>query len=321
VPINELRSITIFARIAELGSLRKAAESQNMTPQAASQALAQLEQHLGVRLFHRTTRSMTLTDSGRHLLETALPPLSSLQHALETTRRTTDEIAGPLRIVGPRSVFAPVFWPLLDEFCRLHPDVQPDVELDDRIGNWVEDRVDVGFRIGVSPAEGVIARKLFPLQLVICAAPEYLMRHGAPDSLDALRVHRCSAFRSPGTGRVVPWRVKADGQVLEHQIAPALSVNDEGMDTEAVLAGHVIGQLTAIAAAGHIRSGRLVPLLTHSVVEPGSAFVYYGSRVDQPARVRAFIDLTVKRLAGNPDLVLTARELDAAEARGRQAAK
>ena len=318
MPINELRSITIFAKIAELGSLRKAAEAQDMTPQAASQALAQLEQHLGVRLFHRTTRSMALTDAGRHFLETALPPLTSLQHALETTRRTSDEIAGPLRIVGPRSVFAPVFWPLLDEFCRLYPDVQPDVELDDRIGNWVEDRVDVGFRIGVSPAEGVIARKLFPLQLIICAAPDYLKRHGAPDSLDALMVHRCSAFRSPGTGRVVPWRVKADGQVVEHQVAPVLCVNDEELETEAVLAGHVVGQLTAIAAARHIRSGRLVPLLTDSVVEPASAFVYYGSRVAQPARVRAFIDLTVKRLAGNPDLVLTSQELAAAEARGRQ---
>ena len=121
MPINEMRSITIFAKTAELGSLRKAAESQGMTPQAASQALAQLEQHLGVRLFHRTTRSMALTDEGRQFLEAALPALAGLQHALEVTRRAKDEIAGPLRIVGPRSVFAPVFWPLLNEFCRLHP--------------------------------------------------------------------------------------------------------------------------------------------------------------------------------------------------------
>ena len=74
-------------------------------------------------------------------------------------------------------------------------EVQPDVELDDRVGNWVEDRVDVGFRVGLSPAEGVIARKLFPLQLIICAAPAYLERHGAPDSLSSLASHRCSAFR------------------------------------------------------------------------------------------------------------------------------
>jgi len=319
MPINELRSITIFAKIAELGSLRKAAEAQSMTPQAASQALAQLEQHLGVRLFHRTTRSMSLTDAGRRFLDAALPAVTSLQHAFATMRRTTEEIAGPLRIVGPRSVFAQVLWPVLDEFCRLYPDVQPDVELDDRIGNWVEDRVDIGFRIGISPAEGVIARKLFPLQLIICAAPEYLARHGVPDGLDALSTHRCSTFRSPGSGRVVPWRVKTDEGIVEHQLMPSLCVNDEELEVHAVLAGHVIGQLTAIAAVSYIRSGLLVPLLTKHVVEPASAFVYYGSRAAQPLRVRAFIDLAVKRLAGSSELVLTGQELSAAEARGRQA--
>lgn len=320
MPINELRSITIFAKIAELGSLRKAAEAQSMTPQAASQALAQLEQHLGVRLFHRTTRSMALTDAGRHFLDTAVPALTTLQHALATTRRSTDEIAGPLRIVGPRSVFSGVFWPLLDEFSRLHPDVQPDVELDDRIGNWVEDRVDVGFRIGVSAAEGVIARKLFPLQLVICAAPAYVERHGVPDDVDALASHRCSAFRSPANGRVLPWRVRRDGDVVDHAIVPSLVVNDEEMETHAVLAGHVMGQLTAIAAAAHIRAGRLLPLLTGHVVATSSAFVYYGSRAAQPMRVRAFIDLAVKRLAGNPAFVLSDEELAAAAARGRTGA-
>jgi DNA-binding transcriptional LysR family regulator len=321
MPINEMRSITIFAKTAELGSLRKAAESQGMTPQAASQALAQLEQHLGVRLFHRTTRSMALTDEGRQFLEAALPALAGLQHALEVTRRAKDEIAGPLRIVGPRSVFAPVFWPLLNEFCRLHPEVQPDVQLDDRIGNWVEDRVDVGFRIGLSPAEGVIARKLFPLQLIICAAPDYLARHGAPDSLHALAAHRCSVFRSPGTGKVLPWRVRVGDVVVEHPVVPALCVNDEELETHAVLAGQVMGLLTGVAAAAHIRSGRLVPLLTQHVDDQSSAFVYYGSRAAQPVRVRAFIDLAVKRLAGNADYVLSAEELVAAEAKGRAALK
>ena len=318
--INELRSISIFSKIVELGSLLKAAAAQDMTPQAASQALAQLEQHLGVRLFHRTTRNMALTDAGRQLVELALPAAASLQQALAMTRQSTEEIAGPLRIVAPRAVFAPVFWPLLDEFCRLYPEVQPDVELDDRIGNWVEDRVDVGFRIGAAPADGVIARKLFPLQLVICAAPGYLARHGAPEHVEALRSHRCSAFRSPGSGRVLPWRLKVGGAVTDLQVLPTLCVNDEEMETRAVLAGHVIGQLTAIAAAPHIRAGRLVPLLTEHVVESASAFVYYGSRTAQPVRVRAFIDLAVSRLAGNDLFMLGADELAAAARQGVGAA-
>ena len=319
MPINELRSITTFAKTAELGSLRKAAISQGMTPQAASQALAQLEQHLGVRLFHRTTRSMSLTDEGRQFLEAALPALSGLQRALEITRRAKDEIAGPLRIVGPHSVFGPVLWPLLSEFCTRYPEVQPDVQLDDRIGNWVEDRVDVGFRIGASAAENVIARRLFPLQLIICAAPGYLEKYGAPENLAGLTAHRCSVFRHPASGKILPWRVKVDDQVVEQHVVPALCVNDEALETEAVLAGQVLGSLTGVAAAGHIRAGRLIPLLTEHVEDQSSAFVYYGSRASQPTRARAFIDLAMERLTGNAAYVLTPKELAAAESKGRKA--
>jgi DNA-binding transcriptional LysR family regulator len=320
MPINELRSITTFTKTAELGSLRRAAAAQGMTPQAASQALAQLEQHLGVRLFHRTTRSMALTDEGRQFLEAAQPALAALQRALQTARHAKDEISGPLRIVAPRLTFLPVLWPLLEEFCRLHPDVQPDVHMDDRIGNWVEDRVDVGFRIGPSPAEGVIARRLFPLQLIICAAPSYLARHGAPDSLNDLASHRCSVFRHPSTGKVLPWNVKVGDEVVGYEVAPTLCTNDEELETQAALAGHVMGSLTGIAAAPHIRSGRLVPLLTKHVSQRSSVFIYFGSRAAQPARARAFIDHAVAWLTGKgaSAYVLTEKELAAAEANGRK---
>jgi DNA-binding transcriptional LysR family regulator len=319
MPINELRSITTFARTAELGSLRRAAEAQGITPQAASQALAQLEEHLGVRLFHRTTRNMALTDEGRQFLEAAQPALAGLQRALQITRRAKEEIAGPLRIVGPRSTFLPVLWPVLEEFCRLYPEVQPDVQLDDRIGNWVEDRVDVGFRVGASAADGVIARRLLPLPLIICAAPEYLERYGAPDSLDGLANHRCSVFRHPSTGKLVPWYVKVGDGVVMHDVVPALCTNQEELETAAVLAGQVIGELTGITAAVHIRSGRLIPLLTRHVADHLGIFIYYGNRTSQPARARAFIDLALERLTGNPAYVLTAKELAAAEAKGRKA--
>lgn len=320
MPINELRSIATFVKTAELGSLRQAAAAQGMTPQAASQALAQLEKHLGVRLFHRTTRSMALTDEGRHFLEAARPSLLGMQRALETTRQAKDGISGPLRVVAPLSVFAPVLWHLLDTFCRRYPEVQPDVQLDDRIGNWVEDRVDVGFRIGPSPVEGVIARRLFTLQLIICASPAYLKLHGAPESLDALSGHRCSAFRNPGTGRVLPWYVKDGAELVELQVAPALTVNDEALETEAVLAGHVIGSLTGVAAAPHIRAGRLVPLLVAHVADKSGVFIYYGNRTSVPARARAFIDVAIELLADNPAYVLTPAELAAAESVGRKAA-
>lgn len=318
MPINELRSITTFVKTAELGSLRKAATAQSITPQAASQALAQLEQHLGVRLFHRTTRSMALTEEGLRFLEAAQPALLSLQRAMQTAKTTKDEIAGPLRIVGPRSMFVPVVGPVIEKFCMCHPDVQPDVLLDDRLGNWVEDRVDIGFRIGQSPQDGVIARRLFTLQLIICASPEYLQRFGVPDSLDALGTHKCCAYRSTNKGRVLPWRVKIGDTEVDHPIAPAFCTNDEDVELRSVLAGIAIGQLASVIAASHIRSGRLVPLLTRHVTDHAGFFLYYGSRAAQPVRSRAFIDLAVARLTDNSDFVLSDTELATAEQQGRQ---
>lgn len=319
MPINELRSITTFVKTAELGSLRKASSSQGITPQAASQALAQLEQHLGVRLFHRTTRSMSLTEEGQRLLESAQPALLGLQRALQTAKIAKDEIAGPLRIVGPHSMFLPVVGPILDEFCREHPEIQPDVQLDDRLGNWVEDRVDVGFRIGLSAHDGVVARRLFVLQSIICATPEYFSRYGIPDSLDALGSHKCSVYRHPNTGRVVPWHVKVGTNIIDHQVAPSFCTNDEMLELQAVLAGTVIGQLTSVTIAQHIRSGRLIPVLTQHVADHASYFIYYGSRTSQPARARAFIDLAIMRLTDSAEFVLSDKELGAAERRGRKA--
>lgn len=313
--INELRAISVFVTAAELGSLRKTAAVLNISPQAASQALAQLEQHLDVRLFHRTTRSMALTDEGQRFLDEAQPSLLGLRRALQTVRHAKDEIAGPLRIVGPRATFQPLLWRLLDEFCVRYPDIVPDVQLEDRVGNWVEDRVDVGFRLGISPHEGVIARRLFPVQLVLCASPGYLLAHGVPDSMAALPTHRCSVYRNPGTGRVVPWRFKVGDEEVEQPVVPALSTNDEVLELHAVLAGKVIGQLAGVTAAPYIRAGQLVPLLVDLVPDRYSYFVYYGSRSAQPARVRAFVDLAVARLVDNPEYVLTMREMKSA-ARG-----
>jgi DNA-binding transcriptional LysR family regulator len=320
MPINELRAITSFAKAVELGSIRKAALAQGITPQAASHAIAQLERRLGVRLLHRTTRSLAATEDGRHLLEQAVPALATLEGALTQAKEARHAIAGPIRIAGPKSSFAPVLTPVLQEFCELHPAVQPDVELDDSIGDWVHERVDVGFRIGVHhPGSGLIARRLFPLQLVVCAAPAYLERYGAPATPAELSSHRCSVFRNPVTGQLEPWYLSHDGAVQQHRLAPALATNDLEVELQAVLAGQVVGQLTNISAASLIRKGHLVPLLLSNISAEYGVHIYYGSRSSQPKRVRAFIDLAVKRLEDAPAFVLGRKELEAAARSWRRA--
>jgi DNA-binding transcriptional LysR family regulator len=305
---NELRAISTFVKAAELGSLRQAAIAQAITPQAASQALTQLESHLGVRLFHRTTRKLSLTEEGSRFLEAAQPGLSTLQRALHGARRGREEIAGPLRIVAPRSTMLTVLWPVLEEFCRLHPRVEPDVQLDDRIGNWVEDRVDVGFRAGSAPEGGVVSRRLLPMQLIVCAAPSYLAKHGAPASIEELAQHRCSGFRHPMSGKVMPWDFKVGDEVVSSAIATSFCTNDLDLEAQAVLAGEAIGQLLGTTVAPLIRAGRLVPLLPEHMADHLALYVYYGSRVSQPARVRAFIDLAVERVANNAQFFLQPHE-------------
>lgn len=311
---NELRAIATFVKAAELGSLRQAALAQAITPQAASQALTQLESHLGIRLFHRTTRRLSLTEEGTQFLHAAQPGLATLQRALHGARRGSEEIAGPLRIVAPRATMLQMLWPVLDEYVRLHPRVMPDVQLEDRIGNWVEDRVDVGFRAGSPPPDGVIARRLLPLQLVVCATPGYLERHGTPRTIDDLAQHRCSGFRAANTGKVMPWEFRVGDDIVSRAIPAQFATNDVELEARAVLSGEFVGQLIGATAAPLIRAGRLVPLLHAHVSDHLALHLYYGSRVAQPARVRAFIDLAIERLADNPALFLQPHELAPAPA-------
>ncbi|EGO6391101.1 LysR family transcriptional regulator [Salmonella enterica] len=308
--------MTTFVRTVELGSLSKAADAQQISPQAASKALKQLETHLGVRLFHRTTRNMSLTEEGQRFFEAAKPALMGLQQALATVQQTREEFAGPLRIVGPRSVVQQVIKSVLIEYSRLYPEVQPDVQLDDGITNWVEKRVDVGFRISVSPQEGLIARRLFPLQLIICASPAYLRKYGVPKTLHDLSAHRCSVFRHAATGRLIPWTVKSGDNVQDHYVNPAMSTNDEMLELHAVLMGEVIAQLAGPTAAQYIRTGQLVPLLPETITDIHSLFLYYGSRVAQPLRVRRFIDLAIERLANRQDVVLSGEDISLAHIQG-----
>ncbi|BAX63796.1 LysR family transcriptional regulator [Burkholderia stabilis] len=321
MPSNDFKAIATFAKAVELGSIRRAALAQGVTPQAASQAIAQLEQRLGVRLLHRTTRSLALTEEGQRFLENTQPALDALDRALVLARESKDEIAGPLRIVGPKSSFAAILMPLLDAFCREHPGIQPDVQLDDGIGNWVLDRVDVGFRIGASASEGVIGRQLFPIQMIVCAAPEYLEAHGTPSTLDDLAAHRCGVFRHPGTGKVAPWYLSVDGKLEHRQMSPAFATNDSELEVQAVLAGQVMGQLAGFSAVSHIRAGRLVPVLVQHMSAHIGLHLYYGSRTALPKRVRAFLDLAFERLHDCNDYLLSDKELERFKSRPKRSVR
>ncbi|SAK81449.1 LysR family transcriptional regulator [Caballeronia temeraria] len=308
--MNEVRAISIFVRAATLGNLRRAAIDQGISPQAASHAVMQLEKSLGVRLFHRTTRKLSLTEEGQRLLQTVEPALAMLASAIADARSAKEDIAGPLRISAPKAL-GRALWPSVLEFAALYPDVEVDVRFDDHFTDLVEERADVGLRGGSPPAGGAIARRLVPIQLIVCASPAYIERYGAPRSVEDLSLHRCTGYRRANTGKQAPWEFMIGDEIVYREIAATLCTNDVDAEADAVLAGLAIGQLGSFSAVTHIREGRLVPLLTRHMTQRESIYIYYRHRTEQPLRVRTFIDFMIGKLADNGDFFLSRTELRA----------
>lgn len=308
--MDELRAITIFVRAADLGSFNRVAIAQGMTPQAVSKAIRQLERHLGVRLFHRTTRKSSLTEDGRRFLETVKPSLEGMLGALSRARRAAEDDEGLIRITALRLIGRNVLLPLIEEFREHHPGIEIELLLDERITDLVAERIDIGFRGGAPPEGQLVARQLFALQLIPCAAPSYLARHGCPSTLDDLLRHRCTGFRLPTTGRLMPWEFRVGEEIVHRDIPAVFCTNDPQVEVEAVIAGFGIGLLDGINAAEHIRAGLLVPLLCEHASERMGIHIFYPQRADMPRRVRSFIDFTVGRLLNSTSFCLGIEELE-----------
>jgi DNA-binding transcriptional LysR family regulator len=307
--MDELRAIATFVRAAELGSFNRAAEAQGTTPQAVSKTIRQLEQHLGVRLFHRTTRKSTLTEEGLRLLASVKPGLDGLVGALSRARSAALDDQGLVRITAPGAVGRKVLMPLLAEFQQRYPLIQFDLLLSEGFSDMVDDRIDAGFRAGNPPDLQVIGRTLFAVQQIVCATPAYLAQHGAPRSIAELQAHRCTAYRQPGSGRAMPWEFEVDGGTVFQHMPTVVCSNDPEADMHAVLAGMGIGQVDSINAAAALRSGLLVPLLASTVSERMGLHLYYLQRADMPGRVRRFIDFAVERLQGSTTYSVPRAEL------------
>jgi len=317
--MNEIRAITTFVRAAALGSLRRAAVDQGISPQAASHAVMQLEKGLGVRLFHRTTRKLSLTEEGQRLFDSVKPALVTLQSALDEARRSKEEVGGLLRVSAPRSLGLPMLWPCFEAFQQLYPNVQLEAQFDDHFTDLVTERSDVGFRAGPPPSGGSIARRLMPIHLIVCASPEYIERNGAPQTIEELAQHRCTGYQRANTGKLAQWQFRIGDEVVYRDVPCVVCVNDTEMETHAVLSGLGIGQLATFNATAHIRSGRLVPLLTQHIADYGMIHIYYGHRTEQPLRVKTFIDFMIERVADNRDFFLDPSELRVARTFQRRA--
>lgn len=313
--MDQLRAISTFLRAAELGSFNRVAQVQGTTAQAVSKSVRQLEQHLGVRLFHRTTRKSSLTEEGQRLFDSVRESMDGVTAAINGIRSAAREDEGLIRIAAGGATGRKVILPLVAAFRARHPNITFDLVLEDGATDSVRERIDLGFKAGNAPTAQVVSRRLFAIQLTLCATPDYLAAHGTPTSLDDLQRHACIGYRQPGTGRPAPWEFDVKGETVYRAMNFVVCCSDPEAEMHATLCGMGIGQIDSINATAAIRSGALVPLLVRHTSERMGLYLWYAQRTDMPSRVRRFIDFAVEQLRGGAAFHVPLAELRA-RARG-----
>jgi len=305
--------VVAFITVASEGSFARAADRLGIGRSAVSRSVQKLEEQLGTRLFLRTTRSTSLTSEGRLFYEACRPGVERITQALEEMRDLRDgPPRGHLRISASHAFGRRVVAPLLAGFRACHPGVAVELLLDDRVPDLAADRIDIAFRDGTLEDSQVIARKLIPMRLVVCASAHYVQRHGLPRDVEALASHACIALRQPN-GRLLDWEFRIDGQSRSVRPASALIFSDAELALQAALEGQGLVQLPEYLVADALRSGALLACLHRNAPDDRGHYLSWLSRRQQPKRIRAFIDYMTTHIRA-PELDLTGRWSHAAHA-------
>lgn len=293
----DLSLLDSFVAIARHRSFRRAALERGVSASTLSEALRRLEAQLGVRLMNRTTRSVTLTEPGRKLLDRLTPMLADLGEALDEVNSFRDTPTGTLRLNVPAPVARLVLAPMLADFFAAHPGLTLEVHLDERLIDVIEAGFDAGARYGESLAQDMIAVPLGPAQRYgIYASPGYLARNGTPSVPEDLLHHRCICHRF-ASGAVLPWEFEKDGRVLRIQPRGQLITNSADLTVDAARDGVAIAMTFQGFAKPAVERGELVSLLEEWCPPFEGPFLYYPGRRHMPAPLRAFVDFVRTRHA------------------------
>ena len=296
---ERLKGIALFVQAVDAGSFALAAERQGLSRSAVGKSIARLETRLGVRLFHRTTRSLSLTEDGAAYHASCVRALGEIEGAELALAEGRQALRGPLRIDLPVTFGRLHVLPHLLELAGEHPGLSLDLSFSDRFISLADEGVDLAIRLGDLADSTLVVRRLAAQRMVACAAPAYLDRHGEPAHPDDLKRHRCVLYSY--AGRPYPWRFKGpDGPFA---ITPARggfqATNGEVM-RDAVLAGQGLAQLPTFLVGEHVRSGRLqVVLGAYAGEGPPIQAVWPSARHLSP-KVRAVVDRLVERFSPTP---------------------
>ncbi|MFC6121033.1 LysR family transcriptional regulator [Citrobacter bitternis] len=286
----DLHELDTFEAVARHRSFRKAAAERGVSASALSHAMRGLEERLGVRLLHRTTRSVTPTEAGHRLLARLAPALRDVADALADVTALQAVPAGTLRLNVPRPAAWLVLAPILAGFVAKYPCVKVDVVTDDGLADIVDSGFDAGIRFGESLAGDMVAVPVGPPQRFVCvAAPSYLKLRDAPKTPDELLDHACVCRRFP-SGRHYHWEFLVSGKSLTVAVAGPLVFDDDMLMIQAARDGAGIAYVYEAMVREEVAAGRLVSLLDSFSAPPGRFFLYYSGRRNLPTALRAFVD-------------------------------
>lgn len=296
-----LPSLAWFAHVARHGSFTRAAAELGVTRAALSQNLKVLEQRLGVRLLHRTTRDMSLTEEGRHLLDALQPALDGIDHAVRSLGSAGREPAGLLRINTSRIAAKLLLEPHLGALLARHPQLQLELVMDDGMANIVAEGCDAGIRFGESLAEHMMAVPITPpLEMAVVGTPAYFERHGVPQSPADLAAHHCVRYRQTSSGAIFRWEFSApdDGHSVGFEPRGSVTTNDDDGMIRAALQGVGLVQHLELAVRPWLAEGRLVRVLQDWCRPFPGFYLYVPTRTQMPAKVRALIDFLTEQREG-----------------------
>jgi DNA-binding transcriptional LysR family regulator len=297
--MDRFQSLVAFAKVVESGSFARAAERLDVSVSAVSRQVSDLEAHLGVRLLNRTTRRLSLTDSGQLFYERCVQLLADLDEAEQTVSASAVVPRGTLRLTASISFAVGYLGAAIAEFQLRHPQLRFDIELSDRAVDLVDERIDLAIRIGDIGSQALISRRIGVAQMVCCAAPAYVAQHGAPRTPDDLRDHACLTYEYSSDGNT--WRfTDAAQRVHEVKVSGRTHANNGAMLAALAIAGAGINLEPDFIVADDIRTGRLVALLPGYTPPAINISAAYPSRRHLSAKVRSFIDFLVVRFERDP---------------------
>ncbi|EGT5659428.1 LysR family transcriptional regulator [Cronobacter dublinensis] len=286
----DIADLIYFLAIARHRSFTRAAVESGVSASALSHALKGLETRLGVRLFNRTTKSVTLTAAGEVLVQAILKPFEAIDDALESLNQFRDSPGGRIRINAAVEAANLLLAPVMPAFMDRYPHVEIDIVASNRMVDVTEAGFDAGIRYGGTVPEDMIARRLSAdIRWVIAASPDYLARYGTPAHPEDLLHHRCVSNRL-GDDRIYRWELERDGETLQITVPTSVTVNQAETGLVAVLGGAGLMYFPEPLVAPYVNDGRLTLVLTDWSVREDGFYIYYSGRRQLPTGLRLLIE-------------------------------